>query len=362
MPNSQGVVTHYNVIIDSIGMANPAVSTVLADVLGLPIEVVARSIYNAPALLFSNVEYTLAEQSVELLTRLGITAHYQSIDQPVPIPSEPVEVGVYVSDIDKLGNVTTALADFLGSTNSEALGLLMNDPAIVLGSVSIATANALAERLDAEVIVSEPKLDLYTLVFDADNRMIKNQLETYLNYVKIPYNFSEKNEINNLSFELANQIWLKFQTTGMLKIINQSFQRYEIILDQVDMENPNYRYKLTLEFGMPDEVIDEVLSNLPVQLNPSVNFKHLDEKLIDYSQSGLICSTLPIKHNGYRLIIEENPDVSATKTILSQFIDPESIPTKKGRWQAPVAVSDLIFRCVAAQLEAIGCTVDYELA
>jgi len=60
------------------------------------------------------------------------------------------------------------------------------------------------------------------------------------------------------------------------------------------------------------------------------------------------------------LIIEENQDLEATKQILSQFVQAEDLPKEVGRWEAPIAVGDLIFRCVSAQLEEIGCTVDYE--
>ena len=111
---------------------------------------------------------------------------------------------------------------------------------------------------------------------------------------------------------------------------------------------------------MPDEVIDEVLQNLPIQLEASVNHKFLQGKVDAYQAAGLTCTTVRIKQNGYRLIIEENNDLEASKHILAQFVKDDDLPKGEGRWESPVPVGDLVFRCVTAQLEEIGCTVDYE--
>ncbi len=362
MSNETTVELLHNVVVDSIGTATPSVATVLADALGTPVEVVANALYNAPCVLFTDVAEELAETTVKLLAKLGIDAHTQLNDQPLPLKQDPVDIGVYVNDIDKLADVTAALSHFLGCSNAETLQLLMNDPAIVLGGVSRATGDALTERIDAEIIISNPKEDLYTLVFKSENRMIQSQLEAYLKYAEISYDFSANTEIRDLTYETANTIWSKFHATGMLKMMNQSFQRYEIILDAVDENNPNFRTKLAAETGMPDEIIDHVIENLPVQIEASVNHKSLQEKLTDYAQNGLTCSPLMIKQNGYKLIIEENANLAASKTILSQFLEEDALPDNGGRWESPVTVSDLIFRCVSTQLEAVGCTVDYEFS
>lgn len=360
MSNEVSVETQYNVIIDSIGTANPSVSSILADALGTPVEIVIKALYNAPSILFKEIEEDLANQTVELLGKLGVKSHSQESDLPLPPPEDPVDIGVYVHDISKLNKIVSDLSEFMGGKKSETLNLLMNDPAIVLGGVSRATGLALIERLDAEVIISEPKSDLYTLTFKSDNKLIQSQLESYLKYAEIPYDFSQLCEIRDLSYETANEIWSKFHSTGMVKMKNQSFQRYEIILEAVDTSNPNYRTKLINEVGMPNEVIDEVIQNLPIQIEASVNHTFLQDKLADYATAGLNCSSLRIKENGYRLIIEENENLEESKHILSQFVPEESLPKNDGRWESPIAVGDLIFRCVAAQLEEIGCTIDYE--
>lgn len=360
MSNEVSVETQYNVIIDSIGTANPSVSSILAEALGSPVEVVVKALYNAPSILFRDIEEELAEKTVELLGKLGVESHTQTNDLPLPPETEPVDIGVYVHDIYQLNEVTAELADFIGSSQQETLNLLMNDPAIILGGVSRATGEALINRINAEVIISDPKADLYTLIFTSDNKMIQSQLESYLKYAEIAYDFSEKREIRDLDYATANQIWSKFHTTGMLKMMNQSFQRYEIVLTAVDKNNADYRTKLTAETGMPDEVIDEVLENLPIQLEASVNHTFLQEKLNAYEAAGLTCESVRIKQNGYRLIIEENKNLEATKSILSQFVEEHDLPSVEGRWESPVAVGDLVFRCVSAQLEEIGCTIDYE--
>lgn len=349
-----------NVIIDSIGTANPSVSKVLCDVLGLPVEIIAKALYNAPVALFTNVEEELANQALQLLNTLGISAHIQSEEDPLPPLNESVDVGVYVYDLTKLGQVTTALGEFLGCSSQEALAILSKDPGIVLGGVSEATGQALAERIEAEVIISFPKTAYYTLVFTGDSSVIKKQVEQYLEYLQLPDRFDAEQKIIDLEYTHAIKIWNKFQSTTMLQLINQSFQRFEIILNEVDRDNPGYLTVLTEEIGMPEEALEEILSNLPVQIEASVNVGNLNTRLAHYAANGLTCTTKAVKNNGFRLIIEENGNLPKSKEILAQFLPTEQLPSSVKRWESPVPLSDLMYRYVSAQLEAADCTVDYE--
>ena len=59
----------------------------------------------------------------------------------------------------------------MGCEIKDALALLMNESSIVIGNISMATAEALSQRIDAEVMVCLPSKDLYTIEIETDDRI-----------------------------------------------------------------------------------------------------------------------------------------------------------------------------------------------
>jgi hypothetical protein len=360
-PNNTGENT-FHVVIDSIGSANPSASKMLSDVLGTPVELVVQALYNTPTVLFSNIDANLANQCNELLTTLGMVSRIQPSTEPVPERQEPVDVGVYIQDIENVPIVAKKLSEFLGCSLQEAFNLLTNDPCVVLGNVSESTALALCERLETEVIISSPKKDLYTLFVSSENenKMLLHKLQSHLKYLKLNVDLDKTNCITNLDYKTGQNIWKKFQATGLLKMTNQSFQRFEINLVSVDESNKNYRTVLTEEIGMPAEIIDNVINSLPIQLEASANGKTVADKLELLGAAGLHCTAHIIKPNNYKLIIEEMGDLPGVQAVLTQYISNEEIPTTEEHWEFPKPLGDLLYRCIADELEEVGCTVDYD--
>ncbi|NOQ74636.1 MAG: hypothetical protein GQ574_21670 [Crocinitomix sp.] len=352
----------YHVIIDSIGSANPSASKMLSDVLGTPVELIVQALYNTPTVLFTNIDGALAEQCNELLNTLGMVSRIQPSTDPLPEKQDPVDVGVYIHDIEYVPVVAKKLSEFLGCGLQEAFNLLTSDPCVVLGNVSESTAQALCDRLDTEVIISAPKKDLYTVFFgdNNDNKMLLHKLQSHLKYLKLDVDADANNRISNLDYKTAQDLWKKFQSTGLLKMINQSFQRFEINLVKVDESNENFRSVLMEETGMPAEIIDNVIANLPIQLEASANGKTVADKLKLYSAAGLNCTAHVIKPNNYKLIIAEMGDLQESKTVLAQYLSAEELPNKESPWEFPKPLGDLLYRCIADELEEAGCTVDYD--
>lgn len=353
----------YHVIIDSIGSANPSASKMLSDVLGTPVELVVQALYNTPTVLFSNIDAKLANQCNELLTTLGMVARIQPSTDPLPEKQAPVDVGIYIHDIEHVPIVAKKLSEFLACDLQEAFNLLTSDPCVVLGNVSESTAQALCDRLDTEVIISSPKKDLYTLfVGDGnENKMLLHKFQSHLNYLKLDVDLNETNQITNLDYKTAQDIWKKFQSTGLLKMTNQSFQRFEINLVKVDETNEKFRSVLMDETGMPAEIIDNVISNLPIQLESSANGKTVADKIKLYGSAGLTCMAHIIKPNNYKLIIEQMGDLNQSKTVLAQYLSEDELPESiSSVWEFPKPLGDLLYRCIAAELEEVGCTVDYD--
>jgi hypothetical protein len=345
----------YNVVVESVGNANPAVCKLLSESLNLPIDLVSRTIYNAPAVLFYKVDEKIAENANSLLTQLGLQVSINDALDPIPQNAEPVEVAVYVNDINKLPIVCQQLSAFLGCKHKEALTLLMNDFGIVLGNISIATAQALSNRLDAEVVISNPKLDFFTLQILSTNHLFLNQLNEQLKKLNINQVVTTTSEIKDIAYDIAQQIWTRFQSTGYIKLVNQSFQRFEILLNTVDTTNANHKAILINEVGMPDDIIDEVLTNLPIVLHESVNTALLTEMLDNYKQAGLNCSYHAISNVSSMLSVQHISNFEKAKQILSEYYDTQTLTKNTTEWIAPTAINNLIARYALAQLETIGC-------
>lgn len=356
--------TRYNVIVESVGTANPVVSKILSESLNVPVEMVSKAIYTAPAVLFHNIDEDLANRATDLLTQMGLQISLKPEGEAVPGATHLVDVGIYVNDISQLPLVCQQLRTFMGCEIKEALALLMNENTIVMGNISMATAEALSQRIDAEVMVCDPNKDLYTIEWtDNGDRILNAQFIDFLKILKInTEDVMNTKQVENIDYETTQKIWLRFQSGKNIKIINQSFLRYEIILEKADTNHPEYKTILIQEVGMPEKIIPQVLSNLPVQLHESVVFSRALELSEQYRAAGLECSVLPVYKGDYHLSIQHIADLEKTKTILSDYFDKQQLPSKAGKWHAPKPLNNLIARYILFQLENAACIAELKPA
>lgn len=358
VPTAEG----YTVIVESIGAASPVVSKVLAEPLGLPVEVVLKALYSTPSVMFSNVDKETADTAEELLMRLGLETRVQSSTDPIPDTPNKVDVGVYLHDAGMLPTVCDELSEFIGCKPSEALGMLAAEPGVVLGGVSIATAEALSKRISAEVVISDPTKEHYTIEVQDKDEMLRHQLQAYFTHHKLPYNLRTSDYIEDLDYETTMAIWRKFQSTGLVRVINQSFQRYELILQSADTSNPKHKEVLINEVGMPEDIIDEVLLSLPIELETGLNRADLTAKYNTYQAAGLNCKARVLDTGKHYLIIESTSSLENARNILGQFYSTDQLPTTSSYWKSPEPLGDLLLRYATIQLENAGCELDYEAA
>lgn len=352
----------YTVIVESIGTATPVVSNVLSEGLGIPKEIVLKALYNTPSVMFSKVDKETADAAVELLHRLGLETKLQSADEPVRDPAQTYDVGIYIHDASQLPLVCRQLGAFVGCTEPEALNLLIAEPCVVLGGVSKSTAEALAKRISAEVILSNPKEEYYTLHIDTGDEMARHQLQAYFRHHNMEVDLKTTNRVENLDYETTHNIWRKFQSTGMVGVVNQSFQRFEIILTGANTSNPAYRTALTENIGMPDDIVEDVLANLPVQLETGLNRADIAERVPNLRAAGLECKAVLLNTEKHYLLIEQMGNLEATRNALAQLYDTSHLPTAQKKWKSPAPMGDLLLRYTTNLLEQAGCEIDYEPA
>ena len=113
---------------------------------------------------------------------------------------------------------------------------------------------------------------------------------------------------------------------------------------------------------MPEDIIEEVLQNLPIELETGLNRADLTAKYSIYQDAGLDCKARVLDTGKHYLIIESTSNLEDAKTVLGQFFSTNQLPTTSGYWKSPTAMGDLLLRYASTQLENAGCELDYEAA
>lgn len=333
----------------------------MADAFGINHELFAKLLYNAPAVFLENAEDEVAEKAANLLGRLGLEVKCQQPGEPLPERPELLDVAVYVTDPLQLTKVAGQLATFIGCKENEALQLLLNEPAVVLGGVSLATANVLQSRLSAEVVTSNPKSDRYTLETGTIEPLIFNQLSAQLKNMKIAFDGNTK-MIPDLTYAQVQEIWGKYQHLAQLQVYNQSYRRYHVQLNSFDLQNEEHTAFLTAQVGMPAEILGDVHAHLPVLLDEAVGINTMLARLEEYARIGLHCEAIALPFGKYKLAVSNITDKKRVQEIVSQFYKDTVIADSAGAWTAPLPLNTVLNRYLEKQLEFIGCEVEHQYA
>jgi len=345
-------IPNQKVVIDSIGTASPSVSGLLSESFQLPQELVLKLLYTAPSVLLEDVTPELAEQTSGLLEKLGLEVSLKDKTEKLSKNTTLFDISVHIDEIEKLPIVIKQLCEFLGCDEKEATGLLLQVPSIILGGVSESTANAFSKRIDANVIISDPKQDLYMLEVTDIDALGKRQLEELLK-TKLENDF-----VYDIDYKTAQRIWAGFQSNKHINITNQSHQRFELIVDKAT-DHPDQERIFTEEVGMPKGIIGEVLDNLPIQLFSSLDKLEVYEKRERYALSGLTCSVNPILYKEYILELDTLEYKAEIIKLLSNFFPEKDLPVNGKHWVSPYALPMVITDYIAFHLERLDC--EYEV-
>lgn len=343
--NSKNNTMTHSVIINSIGTAKPVASKILADAFEISQELITKLIYGAPSVLLHKVDENLAQKANQTLSQLGLEVSVKESSIEIPVNNETYEISVYLEDIERLPTVTRQVSDFLGCTLKEAFHLLAEPSGIVIGGVSKATVTAFSKRVDARVVASQIEKDTYTIKVHSGENTLKQQISEELGVEVYPF--------VNVSYTKSQQLWRKYGTSNKLIICNESHQRYELLLEKVINTNPRYREALTQTIGMPVEIIDTVLNNLPVQLDEGLTIQESINHIESYKDFGLICSCRMLDTSDTQMHIDEVVNIEETQKLLSQFVPENQLPENEGQsWSSPF-IKKLIARYIESKLTEI---------
>ncbi|MEM9547787.1 MAG: hypothetical protein AAGA77_17525 [Bacteroidota bacterium] len=343
------------IIIQSIGTANPSCARILEDSLKLPQELVLKQLYNAPSVLFPNVEFELATELKKQLTKLGLEIELKDTTEQIHFSKENYEVSINVQEIKNLPYVLKSMSDFLGTSIQECVQLLGDERRVVIGGVSKATALAMKKRIPAAICYTNPKLDAYTIRFDdaIPDQVVQTLLTSGIQKSQI--NLTRR-QICNLDYQQSQKIWNNYHSQNGIQIINQSHQIISLELVDFDLNNQNHINFLNKSIGIPQEVLPQIHANTPVVLFENITrhnsmelIQTLDDLSMDYRIKEVDVSPKFIEASDIEDQIE-------FQNVMNQFFNLNA-KTNVKHWRSERKVPFVIAMYIQDQLQSINCKV-----
>jgi hypothetical protein len=283
MATSSNCETGHMVCIRSIGRAVPGAALAVARGCTGAGNDLLRAIYRAPVLIGENLDKPRAEELAGVLVAMGFEADAVPRSEAAKIEPGPlVDVALACLDPLKLDDVARELAQFCGTSDQIALQQIVTAPGIVLGGVSMATVTALSKRLEglgADLMVSDPQEACYTLFAGRIpvtllDRLVRKLTVRGIDCTAISRS-AEAVTLQDLPYDVAQEIWQSFGRSGVMRIVNQNFLRFSVhcngLLEPQAVKPVSFA--LEARFGIPPEIVPHLLQesdvilaeNLPLQ-------------------------------------------------------------------------------------------------
>ena len=353
----------YAIVVRSIGRASPAVCQQIGAVLSLPAAAIIKRIYQAPAVLMEGLNYDDGCKIRHVLDEAGLVVDLE----PEPVDIGPAaalfDVAVHIQDIEEFTEVQARLAEFLGCQPEEAERLLETPPGVVLGDVSEATVQALAQRLDGlstNVAHADKQQSLYDLfLLEADRAVRSAMLRDLRTSGETCDNSAHAVIHRGLSYDAAAAIWRRYQSTGSFRVINQAFEQWDIVLDGSDGSIASLD-ALSLAAGIPREVCPKLMGHLPLVVEESVSNAALQKRLQIYANGRLDVRAVLTTLRPVKLTIINAPAKPSLDPFRKSRIDNENHGLHSYPFVWPDLLYDLQARRLKQRLGAAGYEVELQ--
>lgn len=358
--------THqFRILITSVGTARPSASAAIAKGLGLPVATVVARLYSAPAILIDKIDESIATQMVNLLISIGYSAEVQNTNAPTPVTAILYDVAIYLEDARKFQHAVKKLSGFVGISEADASQMILSPPGIVLGSVSKVTIQALSDQMGSDISILSSPADtaLYSFFLNQETSTI-----VYKRIVddikKAGYAIENTTDLvaANIDHRTAKELWQRYQSTGTLKVINQDFIRFDLILQKAknnQAPDPGQMKVMQSLAGVPADMVEEVIASAPITLMESVPQAKIAQYSKAFSEQKLSVDAVMITFQTLGLEILSIPDRVSIANILQSFgLHQEGHPLPPPPLQIPVAIPEIQARVIRAVLEDAGAEVN----
>ncbi|GAA6132402.1 hypothetical protein [Halopseudomonas sabulinigri] len=350
------------VVVESVGSAQPGLAGLLARQLGLPASRVANALYRAPSVLLEDLPPAQAEGLASILQQAGLHIRLEASDTPRPQPGKTLDIALYVRNIAQLPECCQRLAHFLGCRPEAALNMLLTPPGVVLGDVSEATAQALQRHLadlEVELSCSTRAEARYQLLINRAPGPGLDSLLHDLHQQGIRYDPDSCEVLQAIDTRQALYLWRRHQSAGGIRLLDLTFMRYDLSLGALQADSDTSQ--LPRLAGLPAELIDCVLANLPVVVEEGVAAQNLDSRLAAWRSAKLPVQAVPVTLRQCRLALTVGGNADIALPLLAQAGLVEHSQTRLPLpWRSPVIYGELMPRWLQQALEQLGIEHSWE--
>ncbi|ATG50809.1 hypothetical protein CFK38_04165 [Brachybacterium vulturis] len=339
----------------SVGDASPHDAARVALGLGVSVPDMVRAFYQSPATLVDGIDEPLACALSDVLASLGCEVQVAEQDAPAPRTGPLLDVAVRVTDESRFERIAAAASTFLGCADDEARRLLLASPPVLVGQVSAATVEALQRRLGdgAEVITSDPSIARYDLLLGDCPAPSRSRLLSDLRAQGHDPAASGPWLLRDLTGTEAHDIWSTHQRIPSLRITNQDFYRFELVLDGGRPDEDGLAALLAT--GVPADVVPQLFDSLPIIVADELPDTEVKRLLSLLTAAGLEAhATLAtFLHLGVRVTDWRSPTPARAALVAAGVADPPTTPPfTVGPWP------DLTARLVRGMLQRSGAEAD----
>lgn len=316
--------TGHCIVLQSIGTAGISVVNALKSVVNLPENVIAAKLFQAPSILFRNVNPDIAQQAVAAFRGAGLECDIRGSNEPFTPGDNEHEVALVIHDYSRMGSILQAVVELLGVSAVQARKMVCASPAVLMGNISAATADALRRRfepLGATVDVSRPMQAQFDVFIGECSVLDRERVKQILQANSVEVLEAERGVAQpliatGLGRETADKVWDQV-TRGSypVTLVNRDFQRFDLRLDAAQ-PSPEMTAFLVETAKMPARVVPKVLANLPVVTHPNIRFHTLCEHLTTIQALGGKASGHLLAFQTFSLAIDKVSDGDSSLRLL----------------------------------------------
>ncbi len=360
-----GEARHYRILIKSVGSAPPATAAALAKGLGLPTATVISRLYRAPAILVDQIDKPTAQQMLALLSEIGYDAELQPTSSAAPDLAPLYDVAIYITEARQLPHAVTTLANFGGLSEADASNLIMSSPGVVLGSVSEATVRAFAEQMGdgVAIVSSQPKTAHYHLFLADGPSLVRTRIIEAITEAGIPTVDDSGLIATDLDHTTAQTLWQRYQASGLLRIVNHDFLRFDLVLQESQGSNdPTPQQLAALEqlAGVPAELTEAVFRSPPITLLEAIPHAEIGERMAAFDAVGLSLRAELITFQNLGLQVLSLSDQAELQRTLEGFgLHQPGSNLPPPPFQIPGVMPELQARILRAALEDAGARIAF---
>jgi len=328
--------------------------------LGVAVTPVMEALYRAPAVLVDGLSAEIGDRMRDLLTDMGCRVTLDPMTAPPPAPAALHDVALHVRDTARHGAITAALAAFLGTSTDDAARLVATPPGIVLGGVSPATIDALADRLGpgAEIVASDPATALYDLFIGPCDAVVRTRLFADLRRAGFTPMAETGCILTGLTKTQADTVWAAHGRLRDLRVIHRDFLRFDLVLTG-GAPRPAALRALIEVAGIPAHVAPRLFDDGEITLMEAVPHVDLAPAMDRLTAAGLEirADLVTFLHLGVEIVAAAYPR-RLRDTLKALGLQTSEHDLRRLPYRLPWRLPELQARLLRDTLESIGARAD----